>query len=70
MITERIQKVNFGQEGVNFLIDPLLSPAPSYVAPTSRVRMMPTDERSRGKNAQGLSQEIVAGCMAMQVSLK
>ena len=37
---------------------------------TSRVRMMPTEERSRGKKAQGLSQEMVAGWMAMQVSLK
>ena len=37
---------------------------------TSKVSMMPTAERSSGKKAHGLSQEIVAGSMAIQVSLK
>ena len=32
--------------------------------------MMPTVESRSGKKAQGLSQEMVPGSMAMQVSLK
>ena len=37
---------------------------------TSRVRIMPTVDRSSGKNAQGFSQDIVPGSILMQVSLK
>jgi hypothetical protein len=37
---------------------------------TSSVRMMPTEERRRGKKAQGLSQLMVSGSMRMHLSLK
>jgi hypothetical protein len=37
---------------------------------TSSVRMMPTEERRRGKKAQGLSQLMESGSMRMHLSLK